>query len=233
MSKEWPIPDPFPVLADNEVHLWVVNLSAERDLVLSFDEQKRAERYKIEKPRQQFAMARTGLRLLLSNYLNSAPTGIRFMYADHGKPWISHPETDLQFNVSHSQDYALIGFTQGHPIGVDIEWLGRKADVESLTTRFYSDSEQSALAVVPSTARHHAFLDCWVQKEAYLKSLGSGLSRDTRSFSVSVSGGLIADSLDSKATAQWKIDLLTPAEKYTAAVSTKKPSTDRQLFRID
>ena len=230
MNPDWPIPSTFPRLEKGEVHLWKVDLTTNHPIHLSSDEQERADRFKIEKPRQQFTQARSALRTLLASHLGTEPAKIEFDYAEHGKPTLQHPETSLHFNVSHSQDYALIAIANGIPIGVDIEWLERKADIEALANRFYSKAEQTELKQLPIDLRHQAFLNLWTQKEAYLKALGSGLSRDTRSFAVTLEGGLATDDREPAAPSSWSIHPLIPAPDYCAAIAA--PSTHSTLCQF-
>lgn len=213
-----------PTLEPNGVHLWLIDLTKPQPVVLSADEQERADRFKVQPPRKQFVTTRSALRLLLAYYLDSQPLDIEFEYADHGKPNIRHPDTTLQFNVSHAKECALIAIADSFPIGVDIEWLERKTDTNALSKRFYSVAEQQQLGKLPADQRHRAFLNLWTQKEAFLKAQGSGLSRDTRTFSVSTAGGLLADERQPAAAEKWTIRTLIPAPGYCAAVAA--PAAD-------
>ena len=211
--------------------MWSVDLTADRPNHLSPDEQERATRFKVSKPRHQFTNARSTLRALLAKYLDTKPNLIEFSYGEHGKPALEHASSDVQFNVSHSRDFALIAFANRSLIGVDIEWFGRTADIDALTSRFYSPNEQSQLQSVDAEERHPAFLNLWTQKEAYLKAHGTGLSRDTRTFAVALAGGLIADDLDTDAPNQWTIRCLIPAAGYSAAIATTLGEPKLRLFQ--
>ena len=55
---------------------------------------------------------------ILESYLHTTVTIARSV---NGKPYISSPETNLKFNLSHSQNQAVLAILQGEPIGIDIE----------------------------------------------------------------------------------------------------------------
>src|SRR5581483_4381542 len=111
-------------LSRSEVHVWAVELIAtskrlrELDAILSVDEHRRADAFRFENLRTRFTICRGTLRTLIGSYVAVHPQEIRFSYAPSGKPsLIGHD--GLSFNVSHSGDIALFGFTTGCPLGVD------------------------------------------------------------------------------------------------------------------
>jgi 4'-phosphopantetheinyl transferase len=235
MKLHLALPDPFPDLPEDEAHVWKCALSAESaDLtrqyaLLSDDEQKRADQFKIEPPRRQFIIARSTLRSLLGRYLKTPPVEISFCTAEHGKPGLLHPAEPLEFNVSHSHDLILFAFARNLPVGIDVEWLGRNVAHVEVAARFFSERELSQLNVIPSQQRPLAFLECWTRKEAYLKARGSGLSRDPRTFSVSLTGNLEAalleDQGDPPAPHSWSIQPIHLGEPsgYCAALAIQSP----------
>jgi 4'-phosphopantetheinyl transferase len=81
--------------------------------------------------------------LLLGNYLQMSPNKIEFEYNGRGKPRLaaSMSNSSLQFNVSHSQEYALYVFTNHHLIGVDVEYLREMGNITELAQRFITHRE--------------------------------------------------------------------------------------------
>ncbi|MDB5512348.1 MAG: 4-phosphopantetheinyl transferase superfamily protein [Enterovirga sp.] len=67
------------------------------------------------------------------------------------------------------------------PIGIDIEAVSGGLD---LPWNVLHPAEQSALRGIPGAQRDRAFARLWSCKEAYLKALGTGSSREPASFSV-------------------------------------------------
>lgn len=231
MNPAWPFPDPFPALAAGEVHVWRRSLPAGEGAlashfaILSADEQERANQFKVNRPRDQFVLTRATLRFLIGKYLNVTPGELRFHLSEQGKPSLLHPPAKLEFNVSHSHELALFAFSKNAPVGIDVEWLGRKVAYADIAERFFSDSEQAQLNDVPEADRHRAFLECWTRKEAYLKARGLGLSRDPRTFSVSLGSETHAqlreDQHDPSTAQSWQIHPLQPHRDYCGAVAVK------------
>src|SRR5579863_5529204 len=117
------------VLPEDEVQLWRVDLEAisadeSRWLqVLSADEVTRASRFHFSRDRQRFVAARAWLRIILAGYLRTDPNGLSFSYSKKEKPSLgpSFAGSDVAFNVSHSGGIAMLAFTRGREIGVDVE----------------------------------------------------------------------------------------------------------------
>src|SRR4051812_46414793 len=114
-------------LVGTDVHLWAVNLHA-TDLhyvgqwkLLSAAEQAQAKRFRSPGDRVRFVLTRAKLRELLASYTGEDPDRIFFKIGEHGKPELPISLGDVGFNVSHSRDLALFGFTRGREIGVDVE----------------------------------------------------------------------------------------------------------------
>lgn len=114
-------------------------------------------------------------RLLLLSEIESR-TGIRqskieFTRGTFGKPYIKG--SDLQFSLSHTRGAVCLAFSEDGEIGVDVERRDRAVRRE-LYGRVLCGEELSALE------NGGSFVRFWVQKEAFLKRLGLGISRDLR-----------------------------------------------------
>jgi 4'-phosphopantetheinyl transferase len=122
---------------------------------------------------------RAPLLRLLAAYLNVPASTLRLREGDHGKPSLQPPlaqDPALQFNWSHSGDYALIALARGVALGVDIERIGKPARALDVARRFFAPGESTALAAADTAARKPAFTGLWCAKEAVLKAAGTGLS---------------------------------------------------------
>ncbi len=89
----------------------------------------------------------------------------------HGKPYLMGG--GVWFSLSHTKNAVCAAFSENVEIGVDIERADRKVS-ESLYKRVLSPAEQERV----NSARD--FMRAWVCKEAFLKRLGIGISRDLR-----------------------------------------------------
>lgn len=88
----------------------------------------------------------------------------------YGKPYIVNlPEVD--FNISHSGKYAVLGIAYGGKIGVDIEKIDNTIEL-SLGSIAFNSYEANQIGCTLD------FYLLWVKKEAYLKCVGEGFATD-------------------------------------------------------
>ncbi len=222
-------PDP------DEVHLWRVRLTTEEGFlsslieILGEDERARSERFRFPRDRRRHIVSHAALRLILSRYCGCLPQEIRFRHNPFGKPMLA-PELQtappfLQFNLSHSDDLALIGVTFDKQIGVDIERIRPELAEDRIAERFFSPREVMALRSLPPTDQPRAFFRCWTCKEAFVKARGLGLSLPLDRFDVSLLPEQppallsVADLPDE--AQRWSLSTLTPAPGYMAAIAVE------------
>src|SRR5260221_653979 len=141
--------------------------------LLSAAELQRAARFRFERDRRRFIAARAGLRQLLAQRLAVSPETIEFVYGKYGKPALA--QRGLQFNLSHSGDFAAYAFSRGCDVGIDIEEVRAVPDADAVAARMFSRCERDAYAALPADARTLGFLGCWTRKEAVVKALCYGL----------------------------------------------------------
>lgn len=165
----------FASLQQDEVHIWQVDLRKHQPSLLyptlSTEEKLKAQRYSRAHHENRFVIVRSILRQLLADYLNQSPQRIEFSYTIHGKPLVE----GIQFNVSHSQERALIAIARSEFVGIDIEYKRPIQNVSSLCARFFSQVECETICARPQIEWLPAFFDLWVRKEASAKALGMPL----------------------------------------------------------
>jgi len=155
---------------------------------LSDDECNRADKLKVEDKRQQYIITRGVLRQRLSLVTNIKSEDFVFKLLKHGKPVLNNDArfTDITFNVSHSNDLALIAVAKNQNIGIDIEKINRESNYQALMTRFFSKAEQAEFQTIQEATMARAFCACWTRKEAFIKAVGDGVSYGLNSFDVTV-----------------------------------------------
>jgi 4'-phosphopantetheinyl transferase len=228
-------------LPDDEVHLWRVDLAVVAQgqgeqrwqQILSADERTRAARFHFPKDRQYFTATRALLRIILGSYVGCDPPELVFQYSAREKPSLNrtpHPTSSLsgsqvEFNVSHSGDVALLAFSRARSLGVDVEQLRENCDHAAIARRFFSEQEQTQLAELPPSERHLGFYRCWTRKEAYIKAQGAGLSLPLDQFDVSLKPGernaLLSTRPDETEAAQWSLQEVPAGEGYVAALCVR------------
>jgi len=189
------------------IDIWQVDLTAEisgmNEVVLVADELIRADKFAFAADRQRFIRSRSALRLILSRYLDCSAGELEFQYNEHGKPGLLFPAVkDLGFNLSHTDEVAIVAITRNRNVGVDVNALQRTANKKlewrPIAKRSFSMPEQSRLFALPDADQELMFHQVWCQKEAYTKGIGEGFRYGFQEFTVVVdlAGsriGLIAD----------------------------------------
>lgn len=148
-----------------EVDLWTVSLTTPAPSQLSDDEKQRAARFRFEEDRVRWTRARSSLRLILSRYVGDDPFRIAFEYGPHGKPSLP-PINDVQFNLSHAGDWAMVAVTHGVAVGVDIERVRPGLDMVPLLERIGETN-------LPHDVRD--LYRVWTRREARVKAEGGAL----------------------------------------------------------
>ncbi len=217
-----------PRLEDGVVHVWRLALTGEREDVLaarallSEDELARADRFHFEHHRRRFAMARAGMRRILGRYSGVDPASLRFRYEAAGKPYFEDCGS-LRFNLSHSDERALLAVASWLELGVDIEMVRDDTEAEKVASRYFSEFECHAIAALPAELRRRAFFDCWARKEALLKGVGGGLSLGLGEFDVTCSPGVPAELIASREPAieagLWTLHAIDAGPEYAAALA--------------
>jgi len=172
------------VLPWGSVDVWA--LSADRIVgeadwnTLESSERARANGFRKKTDRDRYVLCRAALRRILGNYLNRAPECLVFEYGKNGKPFLVGER--LHFNVSHADEKCLIAATDAAPVGVDLEPETRALRVSEFAKTVCSPSEHAHILDLPAAYQGLELLRIWVAKEAFLKSLGEGLT--TRPLSI-------------------------------------------------
>ena len=178
-----------PLLAEDHLDVWLIRRPkldvAPGTLDLSeLDDAERRRAASFIRPSDgiTYASAHIALRRLLGGYLGVPPEDVTFVREPcpgcgdpHGRPAVAYPSPPLHFSLAHSQGMAAVGVA-ATPLGIDVERLPREQTVEVCTPALHPD-ERAELAAVDADGRRLLFGQLWTRKEAYLKGIGTGLSR--------------------------------------------------------
>lgn len=172
--------------------VWRVDLDREplADELQMLDDQERtrAARFAFDGLRRRYRAGHVALRGLLARHNASDPAALRFERGVHGKPRLTGRANTPAFNLSDSDDIALIALAPEGDIGVDVETLKPVTDAIELAALHFCEREAAWLGAAPRALRDRAFLRVWVVKEACLKAIGSGLSLPAASFDGGLAG---------------------------------------------
>ncbi|CAM3349006.1 4'-phosphopantetheinyl transferase superfamily protein [Zobellia roscoffensis] len=226
-------------LLKSEAHIWNFNVNDFDALysyqkLLSPDELERAGKFKFEKDRKTYILARGLLRDLSGRYLGVPPENISFKYSDYGKPHYNQ-ETSLRFNVSHSGELIVLAFVTQGQVGVDVERIKPNFDSAKIAREFFSPDEVSEVLSYPEASLGKAFFNCWTRKESFIKAKGAGLSFDLTSFSVSIHDDfpqLLRTQWNPKEKDSWKFFSFVPQEGYFSALCVSSEIENVSCFDI-
>lgn len=178
-------------LQEGVVDSWCFSLRAPHaDVValrnrLSPDEWLRAARFRFERDRVRFIVARATTRELLGRYADVAPVDLRFGQGPYGKPDLrSATGRRLRFNVSHTSDVMLVAVARDFEVGIDVEGIDPDLEHVTLARHCFAPKELERVIELRGGRRATMFSAIWTLKEAFIKAIGTGLSAKLDSFDV-------------------------------------------------
>lgn len=145
---------------------------------ISHQRWQRLEHFIFETDKMASLLAELLIRHEVMRTLGAANAEIVFARDSRGKPFLDR-FPDYHFSVSHTD--GCVAFAGGSaPVGIDAEKIA--AHHPGIADRFFTPRE--ARWIEQQENKMLAFCQIWTRKEAYLKLLGTGLSRPLRSFDV-------------------------------------------------
>jgi len=239
-SSTWIEAPLSPSLRTGVVHVWRCALDQEDNRLerlrrtLEPDELERASRFHFEKHRRHFIVARGFLRSVVARYLETQPEALRFVYGAYGKPGLAS-EHGLRFNLSHSNEVALLAVTLDAELGVDVEHIRADFASEDIARRFFSRAEVETFNALPKEEQVAAFFRCWTRKEAYIKAIGKGLSQALDAFDVTLAPGAAPEltRAEDDDVSRWLLRDIHVGEGYAGALVAERPVAEVRLFRQD
>lgn len=196
--------------------------------LLNDAERQQQARFHFAGDRLRYLVTRAMVRTVLSRYAGVAPVDWIFDTNAYGRPGISpvHAQASaLHFNLSHTDGLIVLGIRQGHELGVDVEQLERRANLE-VADRFFSPKEAAELALLPPARQARRFFDYWTFKESYIKARGMGLSIPLDSFSFEFPSEetlrLTVDASQDDHAERWRFWQLELAGNYLMAVCAER-----------
>jgi 4'-phosphopantetheinyl transferase len=171
-----------------EVHIWLHPLTAgiaedaSGQAWLEATEQAQAARLRDDCARATYLSTRSRLRMLLAGYLGQHPADLRFVLNAYGKPRLAGTaeHEGLVFNLSHTRRFAVLAFALDTALGVDIEMMRPRRNLEGLARFCLAADELAEWLTVPEGQHLADFTRRWTAKEAFAKAVGRGLAAGVR-----------------------------------------------------
>ncbi|MFI1399289.1 4'-phosphopantetheinyl transferase family protein [Streptomyces sp. NPDC020681] len=222
-----------PDLHADPTFLWLLPEQAVGDFaaalggtrLLTAEERYRLERRLTPGARRRYLGARLLSRYALSARTGRAPDRWRFRSGEFGRPEPVPDEDGVRFNISHTEGLIACVVTRGRGCGVDVSPTPSTAELADQLRRVLAPAERAELAAVAPGARPALVSELWVLKEAYLKALGTGLSRGLGGFSFAPRAAdriAVRDPQQPAGAAdRWWFDLLYPGPGHVVAVAAE------------
>ena len=199
--------------APDSVDVWVIHLDRDPAFgsfdILAADEQARARALRRPIDRDRYVAAHVALRVLLSRYIHEAPDRILFSSGIQGKPLLRSVNA-VEFNLSHSNNLALVAVSASRPVGVDIEFI-REDAAGDIAAMMLSEAERNQFQMAPAERQTCRAFQYWTRKEAYAKASGIGLHKGLQSLTCSLEPVQIVNGI--------QIEGLEIDSSYAAAVA--------------
>ena len=117
--------------------------------------------------------------------MGTNPGNLQFTYGPRGKPRLVNAPIDARFNLSHTEDRALIAVAIGREVGVDIEQTRTIDDLSGVAEQSFSSAEREQLRHTLPESRLEVFFRIWTRKESFIKAVGDGMHFPLEGFDVS------------------------------------------------
>ena len=225
---------------ESDIHIravWLVaddgSIRACRSL-LSGEERDRADRFAYDDLRNEYQIAHAALRLLAADYLACRPHEIQLRFGRRGKPEFE-ARNEIRFNLAHSRTLALYAFVRGCEVGIDVENVRPRVDLEQVAKLCFSEAEVAELfSLSTEEERLTAFFRCWTRKEAYVKAVGEGLFLPLDQFQVTLcSPGparFVHIGFDTREAQAWQLHHLAPAHDHVGALAYRGERREVRVF---
>jgi 4'-phosphopantetheinyl transferase len=232
------------IFSGKEALLVIINLKKMKDHVsklfdsLSHEEKTIANNFLFDHLKKRYTISRGVLRFLLGKFLALPAEKVEFDYNEFKKP-LSAQNPNLYFNVSHSQDISCYGFFMNNPIGVDIEFMDDKIELDSILPFITSPAEALIFNNISVKGKVFLFYKMWTIKEAYLKALGIGLTLPLTNIETTIlpkeKFEVIKDlnTCEEEAASDWTFLPINSIHGYLGSVVIKKPNVSLHIITLD
>ncbi|WP_417739795.1 4'-phosphopantetheinyl transferase family protein [Rosistilla oblonga] len=226
-----------PLLSPNTVHLWRIDLEPsggpfpdclvpENDLlareVLSDEEFAKASRFVSQPLRLRYAAAHVAMRFILGSYLKRPAAEVVLAVEKMGRPIVDFAAMQLApslfFNLSHTEDIALLAVGSQNPLGVDIEAIREMKSRPGIDRQVYTETERQRLL----DANDSLWFDHWTAKEAVLKATGYGFYLSPLQIEIDPSLRFAVANEKSGAS-RWLLHRCPPSSRWSATLATSSP----------
>ncbi|MFE5048943.1 4'-phosphopantetheinyl transferase family protein [Streptomyces sp. NPDC056637] len=181
--------------------------------VLDDAERRRARGFATPGGRGRYMRAHLALRHVLARYTDRDAADLRFgRERPQGRPVLRGLAAPVHFSLSHSHGLIAVAVASD-TVGADVQRVCPTGTVEACLPRLHP-LERAELEALAPEERAAVFTRLWSRKEAYLKGLGTGLSRPPRA-------DYLGEATLSARTPGWSVHDVAAPSGYAAATALR------------
>jgi 4'-phosphopantetheinyl transferase len=133
----------------------------------------------------------------------------------------------LRFNVTHSDDLALIAVSRRREVGVDVERIRPIVEAARIVESYFTSRELAEFLGFAEADRAAGFMRGWTRKEAILKAKGVGLAGLAKGYETLFGTAELADEFRPASPiariGEWSLWEAAPRSDYVAALAAADP----------
>lgn len=194
---------------------------------LSYEERIKANKFHLTHLKTRYIISHGFLRFLLGGCLSLPPAEVEYSYNKFKKP-LCKQNPYLYFNMSHSHNWICYAFSYNCQVGVDIEFMSRKIELEHFLPSIASPKEISIFNNLKELDKAYLFYKMWTTKEAFLKALGFGLIYPLSEVETKIlpkgEFGIIEHRGNNEITKEWTFTPINFISGYLGTVAVQKSS---------
>ncbi len=137
----------------------------------------RINKYRFAEDENRRLLSRSFLYELLKEKFDISNFNI--VYNKYQKPSLeSFPE--IAFSFSYAREYVVIGISTAGKLGVDIEFIDTKLELDGMSRQIFSNDELNRFNSLETDNRATYFFRLFSAKESLIKAFGTGLYYDVK-----------------------------------------------------
>lgn len=233
------------IACEESIHLYYTSLEQLRNRVLmdryyrilSPAESENIKKISSRVKRDESLVTRALVRFVLAGCCKTGPETLQFYANRYGKPALLPGVTPVpvRFNLSHCKGLVGCAVAWNADVGLDMEDKHRCVNL-NLARRFFSEPEIMQLEKIQDPeARQALFLQLWTLKEAYVKTVGKGLSMGLDQFSFVFDQGrpeirFVSEKAETDGI--WHFFTFTLQDRCTAAAGVRSVRKKRPVIHV-
>lgn len=215
----------------NEISIYVVDIEQEIQKLehyinlISSDEKIKADKYRHQKDKERYIIAKANLRILIAQYLKMPPESILYGLTENLKPYVIG-SSNLHFNVSHSGNKVAI-VVYNDSVGVDIERIDFDFKFTEILENSFNEFDKHSILNSEETTKQ--FFLQWTRKEALVKATSVGINDSFKSLP-SMEGSYVVSNKELMTTHNWKVDTMSIENDYYLSIAYVSNNETKPIY---